>query len=525
MGTMCSYAGLNGVPSCANDYLLNQVIRSPAGFNRSDVVVGTDCGAVNNMVSANHYATDSLDAAAKTLNGGTDMELGDQEWSAIANGGSGLLTKALEMKRVTEERVSLSVERILRLRFLTGQFDPVDAQPYTKITADAVNSTAAQQLNLEAALQSLVLLKNEAKTLPFKKGVKTAVLGPHVLSQRDLMSDYKGDMQCVGGSDDFSCIPTIAAEFTAYNGADNTVVVQGVEIASDNSTQIDAALAAAGAAEQVLLFIGIGSAEEHEGIDRHNTSLPGLQESFTLQVLALCKQKGIPAAVIMINAGALAIDPIVPVAPAIVEAFYPSVRGAKALALTLFGEQNRWGKLPVTMYDKDYINQVDFHNFEMSKPPGRTYKYYTGTPLFPFGHGLSYNPSMSLQCVPSKGKAPMLLSLDCNAQTSGGVKGDEVLMAFHSVDDSIRAAAAHPVPIKELVGFLRGHYDPNLFVSEFGTIEIGPNQLGVVDQDGNLQLIKGTHVIEVTNGAQYSQKFNITVDASRVLRTVPAVPA
>jgi beta-D-xylosidase 4 len=77
-----SYAGENGVPSCANSYLLNDVIRSPAGFNRSDVVVGTDCGAVNNMVHANHYASSDLDAAAKTLNGGTDMELGDQtcEW-------------------------------------------------------------------------------------------------------------------------------------------------------------------------------------------------------------------------------------------------------------------------------------------------------------------------------------------------------------------------------------------------------------------------------------------------------------
>jgi len=76
MATMCSYAGLNGVPSCANDYLLNQVVRG--AFQRPDVVVGTDCGAVNNMVNANHYASNDVDAAAKTLNGGTDMELGDQ---------------------------------------------------------------------------------------------------------------------------------------------------------------------------------------------------------------------------------------------------------------------------------------------------------------------------------------------------------------------------------------------------------------------------------------------------------------
>ena len=91
MATMCSYAGLNGVPSCANDYLLNQVLRKK--FNRSNVVVGTDCGAINNMFQSNHYAANSEDAAAVVLNGGSDMELGDMLWSPIANGGQGLLKK------------------------------------------------------------------------------------------------------------------------------------------------------------------------------------------------------------------------------------------------------------------------------------------------------------------------------------------------------------------------------------------------------------------------------------------------
>jgi len=110
-----------------------------------------------------------------------------------------------------------------------------------------------------------------------------------------------------------------------------------------------------------------------------------------LQILAACKAKSIPVAVILINGGAVAIDPIVPAAPAIVEAFYPSVRGGEALTMMVFGETPLlFGKLPITMYDKQYIEQVDFHDFSMSKAPGRTYKYYTGTPLFPFGTGLTY---------------------------------------------------------------------------------------------------------------------------------------
>ena len=128
MGTMCSYAGLNGVPSCANDYLLNKVIRDH--FDRPDVVVGTDCGAVNNMVDANHYASSFVDAAAKTCNGGTDLELGDQVWAPVTNGGLGDLQNAVDVaKTVTEARINESVSRVLNLRFITGQFDPLDAQP------------------------------------------------------------------------------------------------------------------------------------------------------------------------------------------------------------------------------------------------------------------------------------------------------------------------------------------------------------------------------------------------------------
>merc|ERR1712232_91861 len=119
-----------------------------------------------------------------------------------------------------------------------------------------------------------------------------------------------------------------------------------------------------------------------------NISLQGLQEPFTLQVLELCANLSIPAAVVLINGGAVAIDPVLPAAPAIIEAFYPSNRGAEALAMAIFGEANRWGKLPITMYNKEYTDHVDFHSFDMAKAPGRTYKYYTGRPLFPFGHGL-----------------------------------------------------------------------------------------------------------------------------------------
>eukprot|EP00039_Didymoeca_costata_P030626 m.30608 g.30608 ORF g.30608 m.30608 type:complete len:811 (-) comp8218_c0_seq1:49-2481(-) len=533
MGTMCSYAGLNGVPSCANDYLLNQVIRSKEGFNRPDVVVGTDCGAVNNMVHANHYAKDDLHAASETLNGGTDMELGDTTWTSIANGGKGMLLTALNQGLVNETRLNESVERILNLRFVTGQFDPIEDQPYTKIGAEAVNASEAHQLNLEAALQSFVLLKNDKNTLPFTKGKKTAVLGPHVNSTRDLMSDYKGDEQCPNKT--YTCFPTIAEAFTAANGMENTIVEEGVKLSGLDASGIEAALNAASSSEQVLLFIGDGNEQEHEGIDRPNISLPGLQEMFTLKVLQLCESKQIPVAVILINGGPIAIDPIVPAANAIVEAFNPSVRGAEALTIALFGEANRFGKLPITMYEKDFMIKSDFHDFDMSKPPGRTYKYYTGHPLYTFGHGISYS-TFSSSCKSANKNADTLkdntivvsenmdkVTIDCTVAISGGMaSGEEVLMVFHSVGDAIRKAANHSVPLKELVGFDRVHATTSQSAST--SFVIGPNQLGLVDENGDKQLIKGDHTIVVTNGVDFSATFPVTVETSALLKSVPKMP-
>ena len=297
----------------------------------------------------------------------------------------------------------------------------------------------------------------------------------------------------------------------------------GVDLDSSQTSGVAAALAAAKGAEQVLIFIGIGNAQEHEGIDRHNTSLPGLQEPFTLQVLALCKELKIPAAVVLINGGALAIDPIVPAATSIVEAFYPSVRGAEALALAMFGEENRFGKLPITMYDKAYISQVDFHDFSMSKSPGRTYKYYTGKPLFKFGTGLSYS-HFTITCSASGTSAAyhsgVSTTISCSVAHSGGAAvGDEVLQMFHSVGATIKSAAKHPVPIKELVGFERVTVSTASAANV--TFKVGAQQLGLVDEGGNTQLVAGEHNIEISNGAGFSAKFPVKVASAKVLRTVP----
>lgn len=133
------------------------------------------------------YATGPTDAASKALLGGSDVDTGDRYFSPRSSGGLNALGRALAEDRVSPDQVNVALSRVLANRFRTGLFDPLDTQVYTKIGSEAVNSTESHRLVLDAALQSLVLLKNDG-ILPLKRGMKLAVVGPHVISTRDLVS-------------------------------------------------------------------------------------------------------------------------------------------------------------------------------------------------------------------------------------------------------------------------------------------------------------------------------------------------
>eukprot|EP00026_Physarum_polycephalum_P000650 Phypoly_transcript_00651.p1 GENE.Phypoly_transcript_00651~~Phypoly_transcript_00651.p1 ORF type:complete len:873 (+),score=93.35 Phypoly_transcript_00651:1602-4220(+) len=484
---MCSYASVNGVPSCANDYLINQVVRGKWG--RPDVLVATDCGAVGNMVNANFYAKNNADAAAKALNGGSDVNLGDMFFPPAANGGNGALVQALQLGLTNETFVNASAKRIITKRFITGQFDPTSMQPYTQIGVEAINSTASNAFNLDAILQGLILLKNQNDTLPFSQGKKLAVVGPHVISQRDLFEDYKGDMECYGGGD--GCVRTIGEVFSNFNGPNLTQVQIGVQLDSNDTSGIQAALDAVSWADQVVLCIGLGYSLEHEGIDRPNTLLPGLQESFSLKVLSLGK----PTVIVLINGGIVSIDSLVEPAPAIIEAFYPSMRGAEALFMSIFGQANRWGRLPVTIYPASFATQTDMYSFNMTLPPGRTYRYYTGTPLFDFGSGLSYT-TFSYNASASNTANSTAIIIDY--RNSGKMTGDDVFLVYHRVGDDVMKQVNHPVPFRSLVGFDRVG---NVGVGEKGQLQIviPRTSFYLTNNTGDKVLYYGTHYLDITD--------------------------
>ena len=501
-GVMCSYASPNGVPACANNYLLNDVLRD--SFHRPDAVVGTDCGAVDHMVHNNKYAKTEIDAASDTLFGGTDLELGDQYWSPKELGGKGLLEQLLSQNRSTvQPAVDLALSRILAVRFKTGQFDDLADQPYTKIGKEVVNSTAHSKVNLDSAIQSMVLLKNNNSVLPLsmentKKPIKLALLGPHTVSRGGLFSDYHGDQTCFDNT--FNCVETVEEKFTELIGKEqggyvsSLVVEEGVDISSTDTSRMAAALQAGYESDVVIYFCGLNHSVEHEGIDRTNVTLPGLQGELLDKILMLSNKPRV--IVVLVNGGAVSLGKnVLAKSDAIVDAFYPAYRGAEAMYINLFGKSNSWGRLPYTQMKAETVYRLDMNSFNMSLAPGRTYKYLTEEPEFAFGHGLSYTTFSVSECTAN----------NVVVKNTGARAGDAVVMLFHRPGDDVRAAVGgkHPVPLKTLIGFDKVALAPG--ASQLLTLtgqryESLDESLKLVNADGVRTLYPGTHYLDFFDG-------------------------
>lgn len=479
-GVMCSYNAVNGVPMCANDYLLNQIMRKK--WNLPNVHVTTDCGAPANLLGAPANAPDNATAAAWSIMNGSDVEMGSTVWTTN-------LKEAVERNLATEEAVNQAFYRSYRPHFIAGRFDDFKKSEWSKFGVNDINSDGHRQIQLEAALQGLVLLKHENSALPVKIGSKVAVVGPLGMTRQGLMSDYENDQSCYGGGHD--CIPTLAESISAVNGASITTSASGVDIDSNKTDGIPVALQLASDADVVVLCLGITKAQERETLDRTDTRVPGLQEDFAQQVFNVGK----PVILVLVNGGQVALDNLVAGPSAIVEAFNPNTIGGTALALSLFGIENRWGKLPYTIYPYDVMQAFDMKDHSMSTAPGRTHRYFTGKPVYPFGYGLSLT-SFEMSCYPTTGKKK--LNYQCVVINAGNIIGDEVIQVYHTAGDDVRSKAKHPVPLQSLVGFERirveaGDVDIISFDFDLSVFEL-------VNEKGDKIVYPGTHMLRFTNG-------------------------
>jgi beta-D-xylosidase 4 len=508
-GAMCSYFAPNGVSSCGSKYLLEELMRRTWG--RHDAVVMSDCSAVANMMK-NSMGLNATEASAQAANAGLDVYGGwnDNLW------GEGELQQAVASGLTTEAVVSAAVGRTLRHKLSLGLFDPLDSSssPWAHLGLSDINTTHARAVAFEAALQGVVLLRNDAHALPLGTGSRVAVLGPLGNDSSLLISDYNVAGGVANG-------PSIFEALASVNEGGTTAFARGVDLDSGDASGVDAARKLAASSDCIVLCIGIAKAQERETHDRRDTSLPGLQETFALQVIDSAPL-GAPVVIVLCNGGIVSIEALLEHAAAtgrrlaLVEAFNPGgQQGTRALASQLFGVTNRWGKLPSTIYPAGYaqtrrIEDMSFVN--------RSYRYYTGEPTFWFGDGLSLTSFEHSGCacspaatVATDARATASITCSCALRNTGKREGDEVLMVFHSVGDAIRTqiGAAFPVPRRRLVDFTRVSLGAGEATALHFSIPLA--SLAITDASGAAASYPGQHWLIFSRGSAREARVPFTL--------------
>ena len=428
---MAAYNAINATPCAINKLLLTDILRGRWGF---DGFVVSDLGGIDKLVSDHRITTRPEVAVARALLAGCDYD-DEQYRDAI-----GL---AVREGLVSEGVVDRALIRVLTVAFHLGVFDPLEMVPYSKITADLIDSPGHRELALRTEREAIVLLTNKDRFLPLDKStVKSiAVIGP--MADRFERGNYFGKAApCVGPLAGLRNKLGKRVRIEYVKGSD---VMKAIE-----PPELNKAVEAARKADVAVLFLGTDGSVEREGIDRLDLGLPVAQEQL-LEAVCTANPK---TAVVLMNAGPLSVRWAKDHAPAILEAWYPGEEAGTAIADVLFGNYNPGGRLPYTIYES--LDQIPPQT-EYDITEGFTYMYFPGEPLFCFGHGLSYtrfdysNLRLSARLIPADGQ----LSIRVDVRNVGECEGDEVVQLYvHDVESSVKR------PVKELRGFERINLKP-----------------------------------------------------------------
>lgn len=563
---MSAYNAVNNVPCTVNNYLLRKVLREDWGFKG---FVVSDCSAPQWMVTQHKFVRDYETAAVLAMKAGLDLECADNVYTQP-------LLNAYNDYRVTDADIDSAAYHLLRERFLLGLFDDPNLNPYNRISPDVVGCKAHQEIALEVARQSLVLLKNKGNILPLnpKKIRSIGVVGPN--AARCEFGDYSGTpvnkpvtilegiQQRVGNQVKINHAPWVSlvsgyepvnksffpdgikAEY--FNNADlqgtprtrieeeiyydpanqppdpfrsyapmsarwtgdlcPTVTGEylftlrtddGCRMWIDGKQVIDAWVSRPAADDRaivnleagkryhivieyfdgggeafarlfwrapdidtsnriamygeagrvaresdvVVAVLGIDKSIEREGQDRYTLELPADQKEFIQEIYKIN-----PRTVVVLVAGSsIAINWIDEHVPAILDAWYPGEQGGNAVAEALFGDYNPGGRLPLTFY-RSMDDLPAFDDYSLTTGPGRTYQYFTGTPLYEFGYGLSYTTFRYSNLKTQVTGDEVQVSFD--VANTGKRDGDEVAQVYVHYPET-----GTYMPIKQLRGFER----------------------------------------------------------------------
>ncbi|MGH7523425.1 MAG: glycoside hydrolase family 3 C-terminal domain-containing protein [Gemmatimonadales bacterium] len=420
---MCAYNRVDAKAACGSDLLLQQTLRGDWAFPG---YVVSDCGAINDIYQRHHVAATAAEASALAVTSGTDLECGDTYAALVDAAHQGLISEA---------QIDMSVSRLFMARMRLGMFDSASRVKLAAIPYSVLDDAAHRDLARQVARESIVLLRNDGDVLPLRKDLHSlAVIGPNADAPVVLLGNYNGSP-----SDTITPLRGIRA---AVAKRTHVLYARGANIAdgvAGNDTTAAAtleaeAVATARKADAVVLVLGLTNQLEGEemrvqvagfrGGDRTTLDLPASQERLLESIAALGK----PTVLVLLNGSALAVNWANAHIPGIVEAWYPGQAGGAAIADVLFGDYNPAGRLPVTFY-RSVDDLPAFDNYNMA---GRTYRFFDGPPLYPFGFGLSYTSFRydSLRTSADSVLTNGTVDVQVNVTNTGHRAGDEVLQLY-----------------------------------------------------------------------------------------------
>lgn len=471
---MSAYMGLNGVPASGNRWLLTDVLRDTWGFQG---FVVSDAGAVADL-ETHHFAKDRAEAGSRALMAGVDMEMappfgGDAAFRSLPD--------ELEAGRISMTRLDEAVRRILEMKVRMGLFDA----PYVDLKRAATVLAAPEHRAVasRAAERSAVLLRNEGELLPLSRDLKSiAVLGPFADAARDISGPW------IFRQDDTEAVTILAGIRAAVgNGArvDHSV---GVSVPArmhrsifenpfmpplpvievDDDAEIARSVALAKAAEVAILVLGEAQIMIGEHASRSSLDLPGRQQELLEAVVAT----GTPTVVLIMTGRPMDLKGVQPAAQMMV--WYPGTKGGAAVARLLFGDAVPGGKLPYTWPRNIGQVPLPYAHLRSFKPEETEMRYWNepNSPLFPFGHGLSYTSFAYDNLRLSRDRIAVGESVDVSVDvTNTGIRqGDEVVQLY--IHQRFGTSAR---PVKELKGFRRITLAPG--ESQSVTFSLTPDHL------------------------------------------------
>ena len=479
LGVMSSYNDYDGEPITGSYHFLTEILRQEWGFKG---YVVSDSEAVE-FISNKHKVADTYeDGIAQAVNAGLNIRTHFTPPADFILP----LRKAVDNGKISQETLDKRVAEILRIKFRLGLFD----NPYRgngKQAEQIVHSKEHQAVSLEAARQSLVLLKNETHLLPLSKSIRSiAVIGPNADEQTQLICRYG---------------PANAPIKTVYQGIKEllphaeVIYKKGCDIIDPHFPEseildfpktaeevqlMEEAIRAAKQAEVVVMVLGGNELTVREDRSRTSLNLPGRQEELLKAVCATGK----PVILVMLDGRASSINYAAAHVPAILHAWFPGEFCGQAVAEALFGDYNPGGRLAVT-FPKS-VGQIPFaFPFKPGSDESSSTSVYGA--LYPFGHGLSYTTFTysDLHISPSHQGVQGDIHVSCKIKNTGKIKGDEVVQLY--LRDEISSVTTY-------TKVLRGFERISLKAGEEQTVHfrLRPQDLGLWDKNMNFRVEPGS---------------------------------